>query len=308
MRDNEELRGVLNSGHSKGAAYVIRTVGEDHEPRQFSTWCPLAIAMIGRPQATLKDRSIVVEMRRKRSDEKVERLRGLTFEDLARKAARWVLDNQDQLAKADPRVPRSLDDRAADNWRPLLAIADSAGGEWPSRARAAAVVLSAAREEATTGVMLLADLRDLFAERHANQLASGIIAEALGAMEGRPWADWRHGKPITMNQLARLLKEFKVIPATIRIGDETMKGYRLEDLQDAFDRYLPAPQTVTPSQPLGEKDFGAISKRNTDFDVTDRKVHFAYGENECDGVTDRNPKTRPNDQFSPSGEVERELF
>jgi putative DNA primase/helicase len=255
LRDNEELRGVLNSGHSKGAAYVIRTVGEDHEPRQFSTWCPLAIAMIGHPQATLKDRAVVIEMRRKRPTEKVERLKGISLEDLAGQAARWVLDNRDRLAKADPPVPQSLDDRAADNWRPLLAIADVAGGEWPSRARAAAETLSAVREETTAGVMLLNDLRDLFGERQTDRLASETIVEVLGSMEGRSWADWRNGKPLTVNQLANLLKEFKVGPGSIRIGGKTPKGYKLADLQEAFDRYLPPPQTATPPQPNAENDF-----------------------------------------------------
>ena len=46
LRDNEELRGVLNSGHRKGGA-VLRNVGDDHEPRSFSTYSACAIALIG---------------------------------------------------------------------------------------------------------------------------------------------------------------------------------------------------------------------------------------------------------------------
>lgn len=61
LGDKEELRGVLNSGHSRSGAFVIRTVGKDFEPRRFSTWAPKAIAMIGKLPGTLADRSIRIE-------------------------------------------------------------------------------------------------------------------------------------------------------------------------------------------------------------------------------------------------------
>ena len=70
---NEELRGILNSGHSNDGN-VIRLVGDDHEPRAFSTWCPTAIAAIGRLPNTIEDRSIKIVMRRRRRDEPVDRI------------------------------------------------------------------------------------------------------------------------------------------------------------------------------------------------------------------------------------------
>ena len=60
LRNSDELRGVLNSGHTRDSAFVIRTVGEDHEPRRFSTWGAKAIALIGKLPDTLADRSIEV--------------------------------------------------------------------------------------------------------------------------------------------------------------------------------------------------------------------------------------------------------
>jgi len=50
---NEELRGLLNSGHTRDSAFVVRTVPveNDYEPRQFSTWGFKAIAGIGRRAA-----------------------------------------------------------------------------------------------------------------------------------------------------------------------------------------------------------------------------------------------------------------
>src|SRR5262249_61522438 len=74
LRDNEEIRGVVNSGHARDGA-VIRNVGDDHEPREFSTWAPVAIACIGKLPGTIEDRSIVVPMRRRRPAERIDRLR-----------------------------------------------------------------------------------------------------------------------------------------------------------------------------------------------------------------------------------------
>ena len=147
ISESEELRGILNRGHSHGGE-VIRTVGEDFEPRQFSTWAPVAIAAIGKIPRTLEDRSIRIEMKRRARGEPVERWRAdrahLLLGDVHRKCVRWAQDHLDDLRQADPAVPDQLHDRAADNWRPLLAIADAAGGEWPERARKAAKTLSAA--------------------------------------------------------------------------------------------------------------------------------------------------------------------
>src|SRR6266567_753175 len=63
LRDNDELRGILNSGHNKAGAHVIRLVGDTFEPRVFSTWCPKAIATIGKLPPTPMDRAIVIPMR-----------------------------------------------------------------------------------------------------------------------------------------------------------------------------------------------------------------------------------------------------
>ena len=89
-------------------------------------------------------------------------------------------------------------------------------------------------------VQLLSDLRDVFTERDADKLASETIVEALLKLETRPWAEWRHGKPLTANGLARLLKPFSVHPKTVRIGTDTPKGYDKSDLLDAWHRYLPS--------------------------------------------------------------------
>ena len=88
-------------------------------------------------------------------------------------------------------------------------------------------------------MLLLIDIRVIFAERGLDRLSSAELVMALIAIEGRPWAEWKAGKPITANGLARLLAPFGIAPATIRTAAGTPKGYQLAQFDDAFARYLP---------------------------------------------------------------------
>ena len=255
LREREELRGILNAGHTRGTAYVIRTVGEDHEPAKFSTWGPKAVALIGNLTDTLQDRSIVVPMQRKTPAEKVERLRlgSLDLEDVLRQAARWAADHREALRNADPDVPDGLNDRAADNWRTLLAIAEVAGGVWPDRAREAARLLSGVgqREDGSVRILLLGDLRELFDEYGACRLASQQIVDRLTDREDRPWPEWRRGRPLSTQQLATLLRHFDVRPRQMKIDGKKVRGYERADLEEVWERYTPAqaPDSDAPSAP-----------------------------------------------------------
>jgi putative DNA primase/helicase len=293
--DNDELRGILNAGHSRAGAYVLRCVGENFEPARFSVWAPKAVALIGALPGTLADRSIIITMRRKRPGERVERLRldaAGPFADLCRRAARWAADNDAVLRRADPAMPEGLNDRAMDNWRHLVAIADRAGGAWPERARAAALALSAGEDDTTsTRTMLLADIRDAFNEIGNDRISSAELAERLARLEHRPWPEWRHGKPITPRQLARLLAPFGIAPGTIRTGvDNTPKGYSVPQFLDAFGRYLPTdpphrhnPQETTEKGEIRSATWGAV--------VADEKTPKPKEAGTCGVVADRKVET-----------------
>src|SRR6202047_360009 len=169
---NDELRGVLNSGHRRGGS-VIRVVGEAMEVREFSTFAPAAIAMIGHLPGTLADRSIEITLKRKRVDELVESFRHDRTEELdqlARKCARWAADNIARLREVDPEVPATLLRRAADQWRPLLAIAEVAGGDWPRKAREIAARTVDADQMKRIG--LLADIREVFEAKEVEEIKS----------------------------------------------------------------------------------------------------------------------------------------
>jgi putative DNA primase/helicase len=245
VKNDEELRGILNSGHTKAAAHVIRNV--DHKPRRFSTWAPKAIATIRTLADTLEDRAIVVRLQRKPPGATVERLPrrdNADFAALRSQAARWAADNFDKLADLDPKMP-DLNDRAADNWRPLLAIADLVGGTWPEEARRAACLLSGHEQDGAIDVELLRDIRSAFGDDDV--IRSSDLVAKLTADPERPWAEWKHGRPLTQKQLAALLSPFHIISLTVHPpGLPDGKGYRRIDFREAWAAYCPGQNT--PSQ------------------------------------------------------------
>ena len=234
---------MLNSGHTRDTAYVIRCDGENNEPKR-STWAPKALASIGKLAATLRDRAVILPMKRKKRGATVEKLRGRdtdAFRTLRERANRWAADNIAALLDAEPAMPDDLNDRAADNWHALLAIADLAGGEWPAKARGAALKLSGdSAEPGTVGTQLLAAICAVFEAKKVDRITSKALAEALAEDEDGPWATFgKTGKPITQRQIASLLERYGVRPSTIRIDDQTTKrGYLSAWLEDAFETYL----------------------------------------------------------------------
>ena len=293
-KDNNELRNIVNAGH-KANGHVIRStpVGDEWEPRRFATFSPVALASIGPLPDTITDRSIVIPTRRKTSKERIERLRvdrPAEFAPLARRCARWAADNTVPLAAADPELPPALFNRAADNWRSLVAIADAAGGDWPERARAAALTELGAADDSSWGTMLLADIRAVFQRRGDDRILSKTLADDLIEQEDRPWPEWRRGMPITPRQIAEVLAPFGIAPKTIRLGPGpkgTAKGYLAAQFADAWERYLDLPppdpsQRHTPQNPLDSDTLRAVTPRA---DVTEGVAPEPADVVACDAVT-----------------------
>jgi hypothetical protein len=244
---DENMRGIINGGHTKAQAFVLRA-GPGGSAKAFSSWCPKALALIGRPSATIWDRSVVVPIRRKGPKEKVEQLRLdrlSEFQPLVQDAARWALDNGKQLANAEPLMPTEIkSDRAKDNWRPLLAIADALGGEWPALARQAAVELSAIADDGLgqdLGVLLLEDIQVVFNTLHVDRVNTHQLLHDLWAMDERPWRTCNSGRAISPEKLSVLLRPFGI---QSKKWAETgpvrtfSRGYLRTDFADAFERYL----------------------------------------------------------------------
>lgn len=288
MRDSDDIRGVINCGHTRTEAYVIRCVGNSHEPKKFSTWCPKAIALIGNLHPTLMDRGIIIPMQRKRRDERVERLRGdrlQVFQPLARRCEVWAQTNVELLRETDPDVPAYLGDRVADNWRPLLAIAEIAN--WRDPALEAIRGLAPAEDDdEDISIMLLADLREIFDQRGGDRIASREIATQLNELEDRPWPNFGRGHGIGPRHVAKLLRNYRIRPETLRLGSSTLaKGYRREAFVDAWTRYLPDP-SVAPLHSKPDANLVGSVSVTKQFGVTDHDSRELAPDKDCYGVTD----------------------
>lgn len=255
MKDNEELRGLINCGHTRDSAYIVRVVGDNHIPTKFNAWGAKAIAGIGHLADTLMDRAVVLELRRKLPHESVDRLRhaepGL-FEDLAAKLARFASDYREAVRKARPHLPERLNDRAQDNWEPLLAIADVAGGDWPQQARQAALKLSGSESDAmSVGVELLSDIQEIFDTNKIDRIFTADLITALCDDDEKPWATYNRGKAISPRQVSSRLHGYGVVSKSIRIGYDTKKGFHKDQFKEPFSRYLNNSEKLLPeSTPL----------------------------------------------------------
>lgn len=191
----------------------------------------------------MSDRSITIILKRRTSSEPIERFRrkkaSPEAELLRDSLAALVVTLQ--LTGAEPDLPQELDDRAQDGWEPLLAIADAVGGDWPQRARKAAIDLSCGgvKEDQSLGIRLLADIKSIFEENSADWLPSNELVGSLISMEDAPWADLDH-KQLTSNKMARLLKSYEIKPHDNRQGRSVRKGYEKQWFIDAWNRYLPS--------------------------------------------------------------------
>ncbi|HKQ37767.1 MAG TPA: DUF3631 domain-containing protein [Verrucomicrobiae bacterium] len=206
---------------------------------RYSCWCPKVMAAIGRLPDTLADRCIVITMQRKMPAEKCERVRQLNAVDLRKRCADFVRENSEKIAKARPDIPSTLNDRAADIWEPLFAIADLAGGEWPQLARDAAQKLSASDDDLTLIAYFLKDLRNLMLIKNADRMLSRGIISALNPLHDRPWEDLRRGREINEWWLGWQLRQLGIRTRTMRAADAMGKGYMLSDIEAAFRRYVP---------------------------------------------------------------------
>jgi hypothetical protein len=266
----ETLRGILNAGHRRnGKVSVCGPKSGGYKPTDFRVFCPKVIAGIGKLPATIADRSIQIRLKRKAPGEKVDRFRTKLVlgegNNLKTQLTAWVSAQLKNLKEAHPELPECLSDRQQDGAEPLLAIADAAGGDWPSSARAALLELYSSNNgaEESLGVSLLSDIRDIFWETDAEELSSRELVGALSKLDGRPWPALDHSGPITPNVLARLLAPFDI------------SRYRyLTPLAPTIS----GPTDATPLQPAKELTQVQLPKKAPERDVAESNdVAFASG-------------------------------
>lgn len=240
--NNEDLRGILNAGHQRSRPY-IRWDAAARALERCPTFSMAVLAGIGDMPDTIMDRSVIARMRRRAAHEKVAPYRRRRDEpalrDLGNRVGEWVKSNLTMLSTVEPEMP--VEDRAADTWEPLVSVADLASGDWPERIRRACRAMVAEADadgtDATLARRLLADLRDVF--EGAQNLYTTTVLERLHKIEDAPWTNY-FGRQLTSSDLAKLLRDYRVKPADVREpGGPNRKGYRKDDLHDAWNRYLP---------------------------------------------------------------------
>ena len=286
---NEEIKNIINAGHTKDTAFVIRAGSKEtnFEPERFDTFCPKAIAMIGKPALTWIDRSIEIRMERKPRDLRLERLPHDFYEaarPLRQKLLKWACGDLKQIDLKDPEV---LNDRAADNWQPLLSIAHSLSHEWVKKVEEAMISIGG-EEDDDLKVELLKDIQRYFKEQ-GDRVPSKELVEYLNNLEDRPWGDLKGGKGLTTNMLAKILSSFGIRPKTIRVPyqeNKTSKGYKEEDFEKSFKRYLPS-QNVTPSQSRNNGHFEQKQNVTKSPNVTFSNSRKPSSDLQCYGVTDQ---------------------
>jgi Protein of unknown function (DUF3631) len=242
-REHEDLRGLLNAGYRRGAT-VARVVGEGKRMRveRFPVFAATALASIDALPDTIESRSVIIPMRRRAPDEEVQPFRrrkvAPAAELLRDQLAQWAEDHEEVLTEAEPDMPVGVTDRAADIWEPLVAIADLAGEPWADLARTAvtAIVASRVDDDQSIGVRLLADVQRILPER--DKMSSQALAAYLNGLEESGWGGWHDGKGLNPRDLARHLGRYGIKPTDVKIDGNALKGYRLDDFEDAWKRYL----------------------------------------------------------------------
>ena len=250
LKNNEEARGIINSGHTRDGAYVIRAVrgaGDNFVPQRFSTWGAKALSGINNQELadTITDRSVILKLRRKLKTEKVEHLRRVVqneptlFSDMTSKLARFAADNRETVRRARPEIPESLNDRAKDNWESLLAIADIAGGDWPKLAREAALKISEAADDTESiGNELLRDVKEVFEKKAASKISLSELHRELIRDTEKRWEAYNGGTVMSKYQLSNKLRTYGLESKPTDYHGKTARCYHIEELQKVFDRYV----------------------------------------------------------------------
>jgi len=264
LTQDEELRGLLNAGHKRGGC-AYRCEGSNNAVRAFKAFAPAVLSGIGPLPATLHDRSICIYLLKAEEDEVTAHFNELKAEietELCRKLARWTQDNFGAIQACDPPMPKAAFNRLGDNWRPLFAIAQIAGGDWPERVLSAFTQLSApnarpfsplsargikahgCKEESGKApieapwshISLLGDIREIFTKSGVSRISSKQLVDALCALPERPDYSALRNPRSSCRWLALRLAHFDIHPHNIQVDARQSKGYDLTDFLAAFSQ------------------------------------------------------------------------
>jgi Protein of unknown function (DUF3631) len=216
-----KLHEVMNAGHMRGANVTRCNQDNYNKLETFEPFGPMVIAFknVQLPD-DLIDRCLEVKLRPaggKGYKQFKSQLHASELRELARVAELWAEQNKNALITAEPKAPPGIVDRRLSNWRPLLAVADAAGGEWPTKIRDVAVWLEAQQEQEGE-LRILSDCKEVW-DLHPDRdfFPTEDLLSELNDREHWPWAAWNNGDGLNSTQLAAQLKVFEVRPEQRRI-------------------------------------------------------------------------------------------
>jgi hypothetical protein len=268
-REHEEVRGLVNAGHRPGAtAGRCVVVGKEVRTEELPAYCAVALAGLDDLPDTIMTRSVIVRMKRRRPDERVEpwrrRINGAAAAQLYRQLMAWS-NSATPLQDGWPSMPNGIEDRDADVWEALLAVADLAGDHWPTTARAAAVKLvgESRDQRPSLGVQLLRDIRQVFGD--ADKLPTADILLELNKLDEAPWAKISRGEALNARGLAQRLVKYGIKSRNERVGPQVLKSYARAEFVDAWERYLD--DSASDSENNATDATNATSQFKAGFDV-----------------------------------------
>ena len=258
-RGNSDLIATINAGYRQGATTGrCKKVKDELIPMEFPTYAAVALSGLGSLPDTIMSRSIIMRMRRQPEGETVEAFdpfdHAAPAEALYAELEAWAKAVVDRAKSHRPKLPDGVVNRHADIWRPILTVADLAGGHWPDVARQvaiAAVKSAKANNKPSPGVQLLTDIRDAFGGH--DRISTADLLDKLLADEEGPWRGIGR-KGLDPRTLAEMLREYGIRSSRIRMPNgSTPKGYKQPDFVDAWRRYLPEPTAANFSPGLRQK-------------------------------------------------------
>jgi hypothetical protein len=295
-KENEELRGLLNAGYRRGAkAGRCITVGKTVETQELPAFAPVALAGLNWLPDTIMSRAVIIRMQRRAAGEVIDSYRRRIHDGITDHGRglieMWARTFPAEVDSWPELSSLGIEDRNADIWEPLIVIADHIGGEWPAKAREAAVSLvslSKEQKEPSLGIRLLVDLRSVFGDNE--YMATAVILQALHDMEEAPWANLK-GQPLNSRGLSVRLLQYGIKPRTVRPGDGgTAKGYASKDFHEAWNRYAPLSPEKSVTSVTSVTSLINFNETN-DLDVSGASVTSVTGTKLSDtsvsGVSDR---------------------
>jgi hypothetical protein len=270
---NGTLTSVLNAGFESDAI-AHRCEANTNKPQVFKIYAAVMMGGLLRAKLpdSLKSRMIAIHMKRRMERDEIADFRKRYAEAEAKpireELERWCEEAQGKIDLNALRLPPDIRDRDADIWEPLFAIAQIAGGPWPSRVAESARWFVNARVDDSADSSGLRLLRDcVVALEHARTCEPDWLRAELFNMSDAPWSAWgKNGTGLTTFTMKQWLKDYGIKSYAVKVGGRTVKGYHIKQFTDELARY-PQPDTEGVGYP-GYSSYLVDNKNNEVTEVT----------------------------------------